>query len=413
MTGKSNFTAFLAVFLLISVNIVFAEESAGKPLSYEECAALALQNSNAHKIQSEKLKQANLDRLSAIGAVLPGLSLNYDSSYTNSNSGFNRTGWESSLAISESLTNGFDSLSVILEKDRLAAKEEFNLAALERKIKEDTAAAFYTLASAQSDLINSQEALSLMTEREQELRQREALGKSRLSELYSVQSGVALLNAQLEQVKNNTDKAADLLALTTGEKSTAIVQPVETDAAAPELNADALAPEQPEVKAIDADIEAAGRKILGSESAFLPQVGFQASTPLGGTAYPGANEWVFSIQANWAVFDRGSRVFGTMTEFSKEEALKQQRLAAIKMAAFNIKSKVRDYRASVSRSESLKIAYEKSNKSFKLIQKDYRMGMATNIEVIQSMTDMINVKKALDNEVIAKEKNKVLLEILK
>jgi outer membrane protein TolC len=119
------------------------------------------------------------------------------------------------------------------------------------------------------------------------------------------------------------------------------------------------------------------------------------------------------LSANWPLFEGGSRLFDTISAYSREESLRQKRLAMLRDKLYDIKSRVRDYTASVSITASLKEAYDKSSKSYKLQQKDYRYGMATNIEVIQAMTDMTNVKKALDNAVIAKEKNKILIEILK
>lgn len=390
--------------------IIFA---AAEPMSYDECVNLALKNSHAYKIQAENLHQANLAKLDAVSALLPNAAIGYSRSYGLKPPKLSSEAWYSSVEIYQPVFAGFNRLMRISEYERFAVREEYNLKALEKKIRQDTAAAFYALASAQSDYMNVQEAYSLMSEREKELKQREALGKSRLYELYSVQSNLALLLAQIEQVGNNTEKAADSLSLAAGITAVVIIQPVETDYVPYELNADDTAAQQPEVKAIEADIEAMARRSLEAEGAFLPEVNFYASKPLGGTYYPGATDWTFSLRANWTFFDGGSRVLDVMSGLSNEEKLRQQRLAAIKLAAYDVKSKIRDYYASVKRTAALKIAYEKSNKSFKLIEKDYRMGMATNIEVIRYMTDMINVKKALDNEIIAKEKNKVLLEILK
>jgi outer membrane protein len=412
MRIKRVLTAILAVFVLAAAGRIFAGDTAGKPLTYEECAALALQNSNDHKAQSEKLYQANLARLKAIGDILPEISLVHRRYYGSEIKSLLNDNWDSSVSAVQPVFHGFDKIMTISEMDREAVKEEYNLKALERKIKEDTAAAFYSLASAQSDLINTQEAFDLMTEREKELRQREALGKSRLSELYSVQSSAAQLAAQLELAKSNVDAAADNLALLTGAENSAIIQPAETDDKEQDLKAADAALSLPEVKALEAGIEAEGRRVMEQQGTFLPQVDLLVSRPVGSSPYADGG-WSFMLAANWLVFEGGARLFDTMSEYSKEEGLKQQRLALLKEMLNDVKARIRNYNASVKRVKSLKEAYEKSNKSFKLIQKDYRYGMATNIEVIQSMTDMTNVKKALDNEIITKEKNKILIEILK
>jgi outer membrane protein TolC len=238
------------------------------------------------------------------------------------------------------------------------------------------------------------------------------LGKSRQSELYSAQSSAAQLAAQLEQAKAGAEAAADRLALVMGMDSVSIIQPVESGSAVAEPDIAGTAAGLPEIKAIEAEIEAEGRRIMEQQGAFLPQVDLTVTKPIGSGPYQDGG-FSLVLSANWPLFEGGSRLFDTISAYSREESLRQKRLAMLRDKLYDIKSRARDYTASVSITASLKEAYDKSSKSYKLQQKDYRYGMATNIEVIQAMTDMTNVKKALDNAVIAKEKNKILIEILK
>jgi outer membrane protein len=400
----------LIIAIIAAFSAIYADDA--QPLTYDECVSIALANSPAHKMQAEKYRQAQLSMLSAVGSFLPTVTLNHSRYYGEDFTNTLDNTWQSSFEGYAPLFTGFSRVTGFMKTASLAVKEEYALKAAEKQVKEDAADAFFKLAAAQAELLNSQEALNLMQDREKELTQREALGKSRTSELYSVQSSAAVYAAQLESAKSSGDKAADALASLLGTGSAAIVQPLETADETVQQDANALAACQPSVKSAAAEAEAMGRNVLYQESSFLPEVGLMASKALGGSPYRG-DDLTFYVTASWRVFDGGQRVLGTIAAFSEEERLRQKARQVLLDAVLDVKSKLRDYEASKKRVESLKTAYEKSSKSFKLMQKDYRYGMATNIEVIQAMTEMINVKKALDNEIITKEKNKVLLEILK
>lgn len=400
---------FLIVLSVIS-SFVLAEGVTNTALTYTDCYNLALANSYTVKIQAEKLKQANLDRLKAVGGLLPDVTLNHNR-YYDYGTAFNDNGWDSSISATQPIFLGFSKFFNISQMDRLAVAEEYNLAQAKKVLAEQTAAAYFNLAAAEADFLNTQEAVNIMNGRAKELKQREALGKSRLSELYAVEARAAVLMAQLEQVKNDVLAAADALSLVLNAENVSIVQPVENESPGSDVEMSKASLNQPAVKSIEAAIEAQSSRINAQHSLFLPQVNLTVSKQIGSSPYASGN-YGFVLMAKWPLFDGGARVLDTISEYSAEEALKQQRLALLKSTLYDIKARIRNYNASVDRVLALKEAYDKSSKSYKLQEKDYRYGMATNIEVLQAMADLTDIKKSLDREIIVKEKNRVLVEVV-
>jgi outer membrane protein len=299
--------------------------------------------------------------------------------------------------------------------DREAYKEEQNLRTVEMQLASDTAQAFYDLASAQADLANIQESLDLMQDRVKELKTWLNIGKSRPSEVYAAESSAALIAAQLEDAKAAVDSAADKLALVMGVDSVMIQQPVETDAQAPTIDAAAAAGARSDVKAAMAELEAQGRRIQMGVGAFLPQVDLNLTKYIGGTPYMAGtaykdNGWQMMLTANWTFFEGGSRVFDSISALSEEEALRQQMRSTLANVKYEIKSKLRDFIASGRKVTTMKDAFVKTEQSLKAQQKDYNYGLVTNVDVLQAMSERATVKQSLDETIIKKEMNKVLLD---
>jgi outer membrane protein TolC len=414
--------AVVFLFLCIAtIGRICADDAALKPLSYEDCLKIAKQNSYDYKIQSEKVKQANLAKFKAIGQLLPTVTLQHVRDYGVPSGGsdvgeINSQGWESLLVAQQPVFHGLEKLTSISYYDRLEVREELNLSSTERQLSQDTAQAFFALASAQADMSNIQAALDLLNERVKELKGWMNLGKSRHSEVYAAESADAVTASQLVDAKAAAASAADRLALVMGVVDVIIQQPAETDASGVTVDVAAAVNTRSEVKALQAAIEAQGRLIEMGAWTFLPQVDLNLSKVLGGTPYLGTAAysdagWEVSLTANWPVFEGGSRVFDSISALSQEESLKQQLKSVTASIKYEIKSSARDLAASENSVKALKDAYDKTSKSLKAQEHDYENGLVTNIDVLQAMSTAESVKQSLDREIMQKEMNKVLLGI--
>ena len=411
---------FVFIIILSAAFLVFADDQAVRPLNYEDCYKIALLNSDAVKIESEKLTQANMAKMSAVGAFLPTITVEHLRDFGISSfgsGGYADEGWESEIVATQPVFHGFDKINELSVFDREAYKEELNLISTKRVLAESTAAAFYALASAQSDVINLQDALSFMQARVKELKQWQELGKSRVSEVYATESNAALIATQLEQSKAQVDDASDALARVLGvEYQVAVIQPTESADFAADINVTYTAENRSDVLAQKAEVEASDKRIASGLGVLLPQVDLSAAKVLGGTPYLGATAykdagWQFMLTAQYPLFQGGQRVFDTIAAFSQREAAYRQYVSTLLDVKYELRSRVRDFAAAGKIVAAMKDAYAKATHSLSAQVADYKYGLVTNVDVLQAMSDSTSVKQSLDRTIMTRELDKKLLEI--
>jgi outer membrane protein len=419
ITGK--ITAVLIFVISIAFFLpAFADDQAARPLSLDECYKIALSNSDAVKIQSEKLRQANMAKLDTVGALLPTISVDHFRDFGISgfnSSGYADEGWETEIIATQPVFHGLEKINEISVADREAYKEELNLISAKRDLANSTVNAFYALASAQADIINLQDALSLMLARVKELKQWQELGKSRPSEVYATESSAALIASQLEQSKAATDDASDALDRVMGiENPVAVIQPEETSSTVEDINITFTAESRSDVLAQKAEVEASDKRIATGLGVLLPQVDLSAAKVLGGTPFLGTTAyedtgWQFMLTAQYPLFQGGQRIFDTVAAFSQREAAYRQYISTLLDVKYELRSRMRDYYAAGKILASMKDAYTKTTQSLNAQVADYKYGLVTNVDVLQAMSDSTSVKQSLDRTIITRELDKKLLEI--
>src|ERR1035437_2687948 len=278
----------IAFIFLLFVPVLMAEGVTNTPLACTDCYKIALANSNAVKIQSERLTQANAAKIKSFGALLPTVTLDHERDFGINGSLYFDKGWVSSITATQPVFHGLEKINAISVFDREAYKEELNLISAKRSLAQNTAAAFYALASAQADMLNLQDGLSLLLERVTQLKQWLGIGKSRLSEVYATESTAALLASQLEQAKAQVDGYSDALSRVLGiEYQVTVIQPAESTDGAADINVTFTAQNRSDVLAQKAELEASDKRIAAGLGTLLPQVDLSVTKPLGGSAYLG------------------------------------------------------------------------------------------------------------------------------
>src|SRR5208283_522719 len=143
-----------AGFLLPALYAMAADNN--KPLSFNDCLDIALQNSYDYKIQAENVKQANMAKLAAIGNMLPQVGLLHERAYdlelnngeSLGNGDLEYGGWETFLTVQQSIFHGFSKIDTVSALDREVLRQEMLLKSTWRQVAQNTAQAYYGYAEA-------------------------------------------------------------------------------------------------------------------------------------------------------------------------------------------------------------------------------------------------------------------------
>ena len=396
--------------LLFFSTMIFSEEQNLKPLALDNCLDLARKNYETVKIQLQKIVQAEHRISQASGAVLPNLSFTFQQYFRDDS----EEGTDSKFFFEETLYNGSKKRKAIelSKSDKRIAELQFK--DITRELDSDVASAFYALAQAESDYRNISETLGIMTGRKTELSERVSLGKSRESELYMLESQIAVLVSNLQKISGDRAKSFEKLSFLIG-VDTPSIRILDT---APEPSSP-----EPVEKIIKnafsrSDVEAAKETVSGqmlrlkiAKGEYLPTFDLNSSWYLARSGSPTDLKWDVYLMLNAPIYQGGIASARVKEESSKLEESKEFSSLVMRDMETEIRQLCSSLESSLSQVSALKDAYEKAKKSYDLQMKDYRLGLVNNLDVIQATLTLLDVKSSLDRAVLQSKLDKALLDI--
>lgn len=411
---KTRKSIFLALILLLNT-CAFAAPAEVKPLSLDDCINLASKNNETVKIQKKRISQAEHRVSQASGAMLPNVSGIYQRYLRGGASGNGaETDDDAKIYAEETLYNGS-----ILRKTAELSRSEARAAGLElknaeRKLNYDVASAFYALAQSESDYKNTVETLDIMAGRKAELTERVRLGKSRESELYMLESQMAVLLADLQKFSGSRAASLEALSFLIGASS----QSITISDSNPEPTTAIPAEAAVKNAFFRSDVESAKENISGqklrlkiAKGGRMPSVDLNGSWYLDRSGSLSGSKWDVYLILDAPLYQGGIISSKIDEQSSKlDEAEDNLSLARREMEA-EIRQLCASLESSIARVAALRDAYAKSRRSYELQLKDYRLGLVNNLDVIQATLTLLSVKSDLDRAVLESKLSKALLDI--
>ena len=404
----------MTLFILMCVG-TYAYAGNSTSMTFSQVLTLAVKNSPDIIVQQEKLSQARWAQVKTFGGMLPNVNVLEKRQYGYGNELFSDKGWNAYLDIKQPVFYGLSKVNTFLITNNEARKEELNLLTIKRGLAVSVTEAYFSLALAQSNIKNIEDALDLVEVRRKELIGYVNLGKSRKSDLYAIESKSAILTAQRETAVNVLENAKAKMEYVSGVSDiTAVWDDTTITATKPDIKA--ITTDRSDLKAINEELEAQDKRTAIGIATFLPDANLEFTKNIMGTPYLGSSSttdygWTIMLNAEWPLFEGGGRIADTASEMSKKAALEQQLLLINKAVKLELKVNYNNLKASIARVRALSDALDKVQKSLKVQENDYRLGLVTNLDVIQAMSDRTDVKTQYDAEKILAQKNKIMLEI--
>lgn len=375
-------------------------------LTLDDYFKAALDRSEVIATQSELIHQAEERRQQAIGALLPTVS--GVASYT----------WQEPLAsdvpttsttllsrqplakltATQPLFRGFREFAALRQTQALLDAQHDDRLNARVLLFKDVAQNFYNVLSIEQDLRNYDEEIRQNLDRETELQTRVRIGRSRVGEILNVQTTIGTLRAQVEQLRGQLRVERETFAFLSGLESATPLHDTETLPGGLGPIDDYLARSalRPDVQASRQRLTAAQENVTSAKGAHLPSV------DLNGNYYldrPGALKdvaWDVQIALTVPLYAGGSLRSKTREAVSRRTQAELAVSQVSRQAEQEIRSLYQTVVFDRLQLDALEKATEAAKKNYQAQRHDYRLGLVTNLEVLQALTAFQENQRTLD-----------------
>ena len=302
------------------------------------------------------------------------------------------------LVAQQSLFRGFREFAALRQtRDLVQAQDQAWMAAAIQLYK-DVATSFYSVVASERDLSDVREEIGLYRKRVQDLQYRVRIGRSRLSEVLTVQSAQAALVAQAEQLKGQIAVERTLFSFLTGFGGDVIVHDVEETPSGPlDLNRYLTAVGlRPDVKSAERSAESASEGIAIAKGAHLPSADLFGNYYLYRTGSLGPINWDVQVVLTLPLFEGGILA----SKVRQSESQKDQADLAVSQTRRQAEREVRQdfdqFDSDRRQLRTLADALNLARRNYEAETREYRLGLVTNLDVLSAMTSYEEAQRSLD-----------------
>lgn len=387
-------------------------------LTLNDYFAAALQRSEVVATQAESIRQAEERYQQASAALYPtveGLA-SYTRQESVTNVTVNGTTIPSRqplvrLSATQPLFRGFREFAALRQSKALIGAEQFNYDAARLQLFKDVAQNFFNILSIEQELVNLDKEIEQNVQREREIRARVRIGRSRASEILTVQSTISALWAEVEQLRGQSLVARETFAFLSGLGAQTPLRDTEPVAQPDPLEAYlARIDQRPDVQADKQRLTAAQENIKIAKGARLPSVDLTGNYYLKRTGSLEDVDWDVSIALTVPLYTGGAIQSQVRSAASQRTQAELSLSQAQRLAEQEVRASYRSVEYDRLQIEALTAATELSRKNYEAQARDYRLGLVTNLEVLLALTAMQQNQRALDRARYASKLDYVRLE---
>jgi outer membrane protein len=378
---------------------------AAEGLNLDDYFAAALKRSEVVATQVELIRQAEERYQQASAALYPtvtGLA-----SYTRQEAVQSRTPSGSEIPSREPLValnatqplfRGFREFAALRQTQALIGAQKLDYDNARLQLFKDVAQNFFNVLSLERELVNLGKEIEQNQQREREIQARVRIGRSRAAEILTVQSAISTLRAEAEQLRGQRQIARETFAFLSGldqatslrdtEAQKAELEPLDVYLGRIDL--------RPDVRAGRQRLAAARENVDVASGERLPSVDLTGNYYFKRSGSLEDVNWDVGIAVTVPLYTGGavqSRVREAASQRTEAElTVSQTRRLAEQEIRASYQSIVYD-RAQI---EALARATEAAQKNYEAQAHDYRLGLVTNLDVLQALTALQQNQRALD-----------------
>ena len=370
-----------------------------------QCYAWVQEQSESLHMQAEQIVQIEQQFKQALATALPNLSFNASEKWLAAGGGgsYVTPQPQVNLTLAQPLFTGLREYAAMAASKHLGQAAELQRKHAHTLLFQDVSSAFYLVLDLQTQLANVKTAVTLSESRIVELRHFEDLGKSRHSEVVLTESQAASLQAQAESLKGQIEVARELLSFLTGKdlSATKLTDKLERlHALDSEESLLAHAYDRTDVQALHKQVLAQEDQVRLAKGAQLPTVSFLGDYYFYRMPALEPIRWDAGVTAGLPLFVGGGQLAAIHQAESQVSQARYNFELGARQARSQIHSDYMTLRAAVRSSDASEKAYLKADESYHLETKEYRLGLVTNLDVIQALNSLVSAKMTFDTDVV-------------
>ncbi len=381
--------------LLLTLFFVPCLAHAADHLTLKECYKMALKRSETIGIQKELIKETEGQMLQALSSALPKVAFAYSQKWQDVDRQQINGGYEpeAKFTLTQPLFTGFKEFAAIGASKHIGKQRKSELERAKELLFTDVSDAFYLYLSYQEDEETVQNITKALEDRVAELKRREAIGRSRTSEVASADAQLKRTEALLEGVRAQREVAGQLLEFLIGRS---VDQLVDGELSEERSSLEQLAAKidrRADVVAARESFESFQNNVTAARSAFFPNVslGANAYTKRSDT-YEG-NDWDATITVNVPIFN-GTTDIGAYDQAKAQKNEADFRLSLVRrQALLDLKSAYTKWQAANRTLAAFMKALDASEKNYKLQVEDFKHSLVNNLDVLQALQDLESVRR--------------------
>lgn len=371
-------------------------------LGFLDCTRLAVLRSERLRASAERVHQADLAQLEVGGSVLP--TVHYDFQYFSQDEKVRSTFSPNETRLhkfvfTQPIFHGFrDWMALAATEDRRDQSQ-----ALLRAAKLDVALncgrAFYAVVGLERTVDTLQHSLELENKRFAEVKAREDSGLARKTERLFIETARARTEADLAQARHELASARANLGYFTGQPDAALDAP---EAAPPRPRPIgeyvATVTDRPDVAAQAREVEFQKRQVWIARGEFLPNVDATADSYAYREGFFESVGWDVMINLDWGIWD-GGRSVSHVRQAESHVRESERTYADLRLRAeADVRAAYEAYLASLDRIPALETQVRSSEENVKLLDAEYKAGIASNLEAVEAENVRRQARLDLESE---------------
>ncbi|MBL0059601.1 MAG: TolC family protein [Elusimicrobia bacterium] len=397
------FSFSFAMALSLRAGLCSAEPSGG-PITLNKSYALALDQSETIRNLREDITRSQARARASLGGAFPQVRWNWGDTWQDgSGTGGNNFGGfleknqvESKFTLEQTLFSGLKEFSAWSGFQKQEARDRWTLRYAELQLFDRVAGAFYDVVGLEAALENSETSVALAGDRTKELKSFLRLGKSREGEVFSAESQLAALNAIRVRLRGQIRVARENLSFLVGQEIGSIPLEDSLDGTTSETLPAFLsqAEKRPDLEAQRQEVLAQHLRVRYEKGSFWPTAGLRGNYYTQRPAFFEPIDWDLLLSLSVPLY-QGGTVSARVKEAKSGLEQAQQTLGHMeRQVRTDVKKSFESWTASREEAQALEEAYGASQKSYEAQRREYRLGLVTNLDVLNAMNLMQAAKRA-------------------